>query len=859
VTVRHLLKVSFLAVSALSLAFLGSASAASSSSKRIAFVGGTTLWTAFPNGSGLTNLGRAGTNPSITTDGATIFFDDSTGVHSIPAAGGAVADVCPGGADPAVSPSGTEVAYEGAGGFIAVGSTTACGTTVASGSDPAWSPDGRQLAYTSGNDIFVSLKNGTGATNLTNSAALDSAPAWSSTGREIAYISDGELLVMNVDGSNKRVLTSNAVDESSPSWSADSAEIAFARDEGAATRLYAIQVSDGATRLIADGEQPDWGLAVANTSAPTIALDGGASTYAEGVQLSAGIGSWVSISPRSFSFRWQRCGTGACADIPGATAGTYKLESDDVGNTVRVVVVATTADGSAPGTSANTPIVAATLPRSVGRPTIDGDLILGETLTAQNGTWVGTNVVFTYQWQRCEPNGGSCINISGATAKTFSPASEDVGKWLRVIVTGANSLGTGTGTSDTLGPVASNVPANATLPSIVEVVGTIGATPSYRAEEGDWTGVEPMTKKFQWRRCDASGANCRDIAGATLASYIPVAADIGSTLRVAVTKTNTFGSTTAVSAATAVLAGSPPVNAVRPFVSGTERAGSVLTASTGTWTGSLPLTYTYQWQRCNASGSGCAAIAGSTSSSYVATPADVGATLAVQVTARNAAGSATVSSAPTDAIEAAAAGGGTAATRPANTRLPTITGTLARGKSLRATVGTWTGTTPMTYSYQWLRCPATGTACVAVHGSTTANYKLGTADVGKRIRLVVTAGNGAGSTAASSAITAIVKATAPAAVRAVNGNAKANRLTGTARAERIDGKGGNDRIDGRGGKDTLIGGTGNDTIMAADGIAETVSCGPGRDTAVVDRSDKVSGCEKVTRRAPKKATVKKKK
>jgi Ca2+-binding RTX toxin-like protein len=165
----------------------------------------------------------------------------------------------------------------------------------------------------------------------------------------------------------------------------------------------------------------------------------------------------------------------------------------------------------------------------------------------------------------------------------------------------------------------------------------------------------------------------------------------------------------------------------------------------------------------------------------------------------------------------------------------------------------------MTYSYQWLRCPATGTACVAVHGSTTANYKLGTADVGKRIRLVVTAGNGAGSTAASSAITAIVKATAPAAVRAVNGNAKANRLTGTARAERIDGKGGNDRIDGRGGKDTLIGGTGNDTIMAADGIAETVSCGPGRDTAVVDRSDKVSGCEKVTRRAPKKATVKKKK
>ncbi len=167
---------------------------------------------------------------------------------------------------------------------------------------------------------------------------------------------------------------------------------------------------------------------------------------------------------------------------------------------------------------------------------------------------------------------------------------------------------------------------------------------------------------------------------------------------------------------------------------------------------------------------------------------------------------------------------------------------------LTAPVGTWSGTTPMTFSYQWQRCPRTRHACTAIAGATRSTYTLVAADVGRRIRLQVTAANGAGSASATSAIPKVVTATAPAAIRQINGNARANRLTGTARAERIDGKGGNDRIDGKGGKDVLIGGTGNDTIMAADGIAETINCGAGRDRVTADRTDKLSGCERVTRR-----------
>ncbi len=848
--IRRRLTFSFSAALALSLLLIGSGTAASASSKRIAFVdSGGALWTALPNGSGVTNLGGTGrANPSISTDGATIYFDAGGAIQSISSGGGSATTVCasPGQSDPAISPSGALLAYESSG-SIAVGPSTGCGSVVAGGSDPAWSPDSRQLVFIAGGDVFVAAANGSGAANLTTSSATESDPAWSPSGSLIAYISEGELLVMNVDGSNKRLLTSNANDESNPTWSADGAEILFARDESGVSRLYAIQLSDGAVRLLGAGSQPDWGLAVANTVAPTITLQAGATTYADGVQLSADVGSWVSINPRSFSFRWQRCGSGGCVDIAGATSGTYTLAADDVGNTVRVVVVASTADGSAPGTSEATPVVAASAPRNLIPPTIEGEFVIGETLTAENGTWVGTNLVFTYQWQRCEPNGGACTAIPGATAKVFAPTTAEVGKTLKVVVTGTNSLGTGTGISNASPAVASNVPANTLLPTIAEVVSTTGAVTSYRADEGEWTGVEPMTTKFQWRRCDSSGGNCTDIAGASLTTYTPTGADIGSRLRVAVTQTNVFGSATAVSNATAVLAGTPPTNTSRPFVTGTERVGSVLSASVGTWTGSLPLTYTYQWQRCNASGAACSNIAAATSASYIPTTADQGATLVVSVTARNTTGSATIASLATDPIEAASTTT-TTSTRPTNTRVPTITGVLARGRVLTAGNGTWTGTTPMTFAYQWQRCPQTGTTCTAIVGATRSTYTLAAADVGRRIRLLVTAANVAGPTAAQSSITRVVAATAPTAIRRMNGNARANRLTGTARAERIDGKGGNDRIDGKGGKDIVIGGTGNDTILAADGIAETINCGPGRDRVTADRSDKLTGCERVTRR-----------
>ena len=91
---------------------------------------------------------------------------------------------------------------------------------------------------------------------------------------------------------------------------------------------------------------------------------------------------------------------------------------------------------------------------------------------------------------------------------------------------------------------------------------------------------------------------------------------------------------------------------------------------------------------------------------------------------------------------------------PANTVLPTISGTAQEGQTLTATAGTWTGTAPITYAYQWQR------GLVDIPGATATTYAAVFDDVGTTLRVVVTASNAGGVVAANSAATAVVSAAA---------------------------------------------------------------------------------------------------
>jgi hypothetical protein len=199
-----------------------------------------------------------------------------------------------------------------------------------------------------------------------------------------------------------------------------------------------------------------------------------------------------------------------------------------------------------------------------------------------------------------------------------------------------------------------------------------------------------------------------------------------------------------------------PVNETLPAISGTTTEGDTLTATAGTWEHD-PTGYTYQWQDCSALGSGCTNIAGADTNAHKLTASDVRHTIRIEVTATNEGGSTPATSAPTAKVEEPKEEPPPPPPAPVSRTLPTISGTTTEGDTLTATAGTWEHN-PSGYKDQWEDCNALGEGCLDIGGATAAKYTLTALDVGDTLRVMVTATNEGGSTAATSAPSARVEA-----------------------------------------------------------------------------------------------------
>lgn len=198
----------------------------------------------------------------------------------------------------------------------------------------------------------------------------------------------------------------------------------------------------------------------------------------------------------------------------------------------------------------------------------------------------------------------------------------------------------------------------------------------------------------------------------------------------------------------------PPLLSAPPTIVGPPEAGRLLAAVPGTWEGGKPLTFAYQWRRCDAAGLNCVAIAGAASETYHPVTDDVGHSLKVVVTATSAAGSATATTAPTAAVTPAGTSPGV---QPANLKPPVVSGAAQVGQTLTGSVGTWTGA-PNTFTYRWRRCNAAGASCVALPHAANAKRTLTPDDIGSTLSLVVTATGAGGAASATSAPTGVVVA-----------------------------------------------------------------------------------------------------
>jgi len=97
------------------------------------------------------------------------------------------------------------------------------------------------------------------------------------------------------------------------------------------------------------------------------------------------------------------------------------------------------------------------------------------------------------------------------------------------------------------------------------------------------------------------------------------------------------------------------------------------------------------------------------------------------------------------------------ASAPVNVSKPKISGVPNRGRTLKASHGSWTNA-PTFYSYQWKRCNHSGANCKAIHNAIKQSHKLTAADVGHTIRVRVIAYNTGGSShPATSKHTAVIK------------------------------------------------------------------------------------------------------
>jgi Tol biopolymer transport system component len=744
---------------------------------KIAFVsdrdGTSEVYSMNPDGNGQTRLttpGQLYANaefPKWSPDGQEIAFSSGERiVYAMNADGSGLTELTPDATvvheDPSWSPDGTQIAFasEPLGSFLSIWKMNADGSSpvplnTGDGSlNPAWSPDGTRIAYWEvdggSSSIWVMNQDGSGQTQLSSPpSGRDEFPNWSPDGTMIAFDStrDGsdEIYVMKADGQGITRLTNSSGANWGPVWSPDGTKIAFVSSRDGNNQIYEMNADgSGQTRVtnnLANDWEPDWQpaplpLVPSNDDfANAIVLSGedvmriGDSNVGAGLEL--GEPTQVAGSPAGTSvwYRWTAPASGRVS-VDTGLSGFDTLLGVYTGSAVGSLTEIASNDDA--GTDYLTSSVG--FDATVGTTyqiRVDGfqgdtgnvDLHLRETegvappndLFANATELDGMNAVRTG-----DSNVGASLETGEPAVMDGAPAGRSV--WYRwtAPASGTLSLDTSGSSFDTL----LGLYTGSTVGDLSEVaVNDDAASDLTSAVVADVVGGTTY-----WIRVDGYAGQTGTV-NLHLAEAVPPDAPTG------VTASPGAGQAT-VSWNAPAFQGSSPITSyeLTAYVGGVEQGFADIPAADGTTVTITGLTngttYTFRLAAINDAGIGPESV-----DSNPVTPEN-----------------------PPPAPLA-----------PNNSTLPTISGTPKPGQMLTAAPGTWNGTGPITYSYQWTSCNGTGAFCVEIPGETSSTYLVTSSDAGSTFRVVVTASNVAGHTSATSAATAAVPMPPPCLVPKLKG------------------------------------------------------------------------------------------
>ena len=305
---------------------------------------------------------------------------------------------------------------------------------------------------------------------------------------------------------------------------------------------FRVRISSGGTAVQSSAVT----VTVTAATAPSI------SVQPADVQAVAGANASFSVTAAgtALSYQWQISTDGSTwTNVSGATSATYSLGTvalSDSGHRFRVVV-----SNSVSGATSNPAVLTVTAANAA--PAITTQPVAVSVVVGQSATFsvVATgNPAPSYHWQSSSNGGATFIDITGATATSFTTqatSTADSTTQFRVRV--SNSVSSVTSNSAVLTVTAApTAPAITTQPTDQSV--TVPATATFTV-----TASGMPTPTYQWQLSLDNGASFANINGATTATYTTpatTAADNGKQYRVVAT--NSAGSVTSVAVTLALSA-----------------------------------------------------------------------------------------------------------------------------------------------------------------------------------------------------------------------------------------------------------------------------------------------------------------